>query len=264
MDELKIGGIIVGFVTLVLLLVACNPIAIVHTGERGIKTVMGKVQPESYTEGVHFVMPFVSDMKIMDIKTQKSNIVTQTYTKDLQQARITYVVNYNLQANNSHKMFGEVGKNYKDVVLVPVVEGTVKDVIGSFNANDLVGNRNIVTNNILAKLQDQLSNNYIDITDFQITDINYNDTFEKAVELKVQAEQEALKAKNTTIKITEEAKQKVISAEAEAKSMAIRANALAQNKALVEYEAVQKWSGNVPQVVCGKEMIPFINLNNLK
>lgn len=259
MDDLKIGGIIVGFVALVLLLVVCNPIAIVHTGERGIKTVMGKVQPESYTEGVHFVMPFVSDMKIMDIKTQKSNIVTQTYTKDLQQARITYVVNYNLQANNSHKMFGEVGKNYKDVVLVPVVEGTVKDVIGSFNANDLVGNRNIVTNNILAKLQNQLSNNYIDITDFQITDINYNDTFEKAVELKVQAEQEALKAKNTTIKITEEAKQKVISAEAEAKAIRIKAEALRQNRDLVNLTVAEKWDGHLPTHVLGNS-IPLLDL----
>lgn len=259
MDELKIGGIIVGFVAIVILFIMCNPIAIVHTGERGIKTVMGKVQPESYTEGVHFVMPFVSDMKIMDIKTQKSNIVTQTYTKDLQQARITYVVNYNLQANNSHKMFGEVGKNYKDVVLVPVVEGTVKDVIGSFNANDLVGSRNIVTNNILAKLQDQLSNNYIDITDFQITDINYNDTFEKAVELKVQAEQEALKAKNTTIKITEEAKQKVISAEAEAKAIRIKAEALRQNRDLVNLTVAEKWDGHLPTHVLGNS-IPLLDL----
>lgn len=259
MDELKVGGFIAGLVAIVILFVMCNPIAIVHTGERGIKTVMGKVQPESYAEGVHFVMPFVSDMKIMDIKTQKSNIVTQTYTKDLQQARITYVVNYNLQANNSHRMFGEVGKNYKDVVLVPVVEGTVKDVIGSFNANDLVGSRNIVTNNILAKLQDQLSNNYIDITDFQITDINYNDTFEKAVELKVQAEQEALKAKNTTIKITEEAKQKVISAEAEAKAIRIKAEALRQNRDLVNLTLAEKWDGKLSQYSMGNS-IPLFNI----
>ena len=259
MDELKIGGIVAGLVALVILLVACNPIAIVNAGERGVKVTLGQVSDESYTEGVHFVMPFVSSMHNMDVKTQKSNIVTQTYTKDLQQARITYVVNYNLQANNSHKMFGEVGKNYKDVVLVPVVEGTVKDVIGSFNANDLVGNRNIVTNNILVKLQDQLSNNYIDITDFQITDINYNDTFEKAVELKVQAEQEALKAKNTTIKITEEAKQKVISAEAEAKAIRIKAEALRQNRDLVNLTIAEKWDGHLPTHVLGNS-IPLLDL----
>ena len=97
------------------------------------------------------------------------------------------------------------------------------------------------------------------ITDFNITDIDYSDSFEKAIEGKVTAEQEALKAKNKTVQIQEEAKQKVISAEAEAKSMAIRANALTQNKALVEYEAVKKWDGKLPEYMMGNS-VPFINL----
>ena len=83
--------------------------------------------------------------------------------------------------------------------------------------------------------------------------------FEKAIESKVTAEQEALKAKNRTVQIQEEAKQKLISAEAEAKSMAIRANALTQNKALVEYEAVQRWDGKLPVYMMG-DTIPFVNL----
>ena len=93
-----------------------------------------------------------------------------------------------------------------------------------------------------------------------MTEINYSSTFEKAIEAKVTAEQEALKAKNKTVQIQEEAKQKLISAEAEAKSMKIRATALTQNKALVEYEAVQKWDGKMPQYMMG-DSVPFVNLN---
>lgn len=109
------------------------------------------------------------------------------------------------------------------------------------------------------KLQEQLDDNYISITDFNITDIDYSDAFEKAIESKVTAEQEALKAKNITVQVKEEARQKVIAAEAEAKSMAIRAQALTQNKALVEYEAVKKWDGKLPQYQMGGS-IPFINI----
>ena len=104
---------------------------------------------------------------------------------------------------------------------------------------------------------------YISVTDFQITAINYSDVFERAIESKVTAEQEALKAKNKTVQIEEEAKQKVIAAEAEAKSMAIRAQALSQNKSLVEYEAVQKWNGEMPQYMMGNS-VPFINLSPKK
>lgn len=258
-SEEKIG--VFGFLLLLIIIgfIFCNPLAIVGVGERGVKVTLGKVSPQSFTEGVHFVTPFISKIHKMDVKTQKSNIATIIFTKDIQQARLEYVINYNLQPENVHKMYKEVGKNYKDTILVPVVEGTVKNVVGSYNANDLVGSRAKATSDILMKLQEQLDDNYINVTDFNITNIDYSDSFERAVEAKTVAEQEALKAKNMTAKVSEEARQKVISAEAEAKSMAIRANALTQNKNLVEYEAVQKWDGKLPQYMMGNS-VPFVNL----
>lgn len=248
---------------LVVFIIICNPIAIVGVGERGVKVTLGQVSPQSYTEGIHLITPFISKIKNMDVKTQKTYIETDLYTKDIQQATISYVINYNLQPQNAHKMYREVGLGYVDNILMPVVEGTIKDVIGRWNAQDLVANRETATIDILEKLQKQLASRYINVTGFQITDINYSGGFERAIESKVTAEQEALKAKNRTVQIQEEAKQKIISAEAEAKSMAIRANALTQNKALVEYEAVQKWDGKLPEYMLGNSM-PFINIGAKK
>ena len=73
------------------------------------------------------------------------------------------------------------------------------------------------------------------------------------------AEQKAQEAVNNTKRIQEEADQKVITAQAEAEAMEIKAQALAKNKGLVEYEAVQKWNGQLPQYMLG-ESVPFINL----
>lgn len=245
---------------LIAFIVICNPIAIVGVGERGVKVTLGKVSPQSYTEGIHLITPFISKIKNMNVKTQKTFIETDLYTKDIQQAKISYVINYNLQPQNAHNMYREVGTGYVDMVLIPVAEGTIKDVIGKWNAQDLVANRETATVDILQKLQKQLAPRYIDVTGFQITDINYSNVFERSIESKVTAEQDALKAKNRTVQIQEEAKQKIISAEAEAKSMAIRANALSQNKALVEYEAVQKWDGHLPQYMMGNT-VPFLNMS---
>lgn len=258
-EEVATGLGIGALVVILLLIILGNPIAIVDAGQRGVKVSLGKVSPESYGEGVHFVAPFIAKIHKMDVKTQKSNIRTQVYTKDIQQADITYVMNYNLQPNNVHNMYREVGKDYVDKILIPTAEGTIKDVIGKWNAQDLIANREKATQEILTKLKAQLADNYINVTDFQITAVNYSDVFEKAIESKVTAEQEALKAKNITVQVQEEAKQKVIAAEAEAKSMAIRAQALSQNKSLVEYEAVQKWDGKLPQYMMGNS-VPFINL----
>ncbi len=259
MDKDKLAGVVTIIVLFVIAILMCNPIVVVGVGERGVKVTLGKVSPESLGEGMHFIMPYVQKIAKMDVKTQKYNTQTHVYTKDIQQARISYVVNYNLLSDSAYRMYQEVGMDYVSKVINPVLEGTIKDVIGKWNAQDLVANREEATNEILVKLRNQLADRYVNVSGFQIVDINYSEVFERAIESKVTAEQDALKAKNKTVQIQEEARQKVISAEAEARSMSIRANALTQNKALVEYEAVQKWNGILPQYMMGNS-VPFINL----
>jgi regulator of protease activity HflC (stomatin/prohibitin superfamily) len=88
--------------------------------------------------------------------------------------------------------------------------------------------------------------------------IDFDDQFETAIKEKQVAEQNALKAKNVTIQIEEQAKQTKIKAEAEAEAIRIKANALEKNPRLVEYEAVQKWDGKLPEYTGGA--IPFLNI----
>jgi regulator of protease activity HflC (stomatin/prohibitin superfamily) len=249
--------IIVGL--FILFLIVFQPMTIVGVGERGVKVTLGQTSPVALEEGVHFVMPFISTVKKMNVKTVKSNIATMAQSKDIQQARIVYVVNYNLQPENAPKMWRTVGRDYVSVVVMPTVEGIVKDTIGKWNAQDIVANREKVASEVLFKLNEKLGPKYINVSDFQITEIQYSQAFEQAIESKVTAEQEALKAKNKTVQVQEEARQKIIASEAEAKSMAIRAQALTQNKNLVEYEAVQKWDGKLPQYMMGNS-VPFVNL----
>ena len=260
MDKKLLGIPIIVVGLLICFIILCNPFVMVGPGERGIKITLGHVQPESFGEGLHTICPFVQKFRTMDVKTQRNTKTTAVYTKDIQQARITYVLNYNVQPDSVNKLFQQVGLDYESKILIPVVEGTIKDIIGKWNAQDLIANRERATGDILVKLQATLKDNYIDITDFQMTEINYSEVFERAIESKVTAEQEALKAKNKTVQVQEEAKQKVIAAEAEARSMAIRAQALNQNKSLVQYEAVQKWDGKMPQYMMGNA-VPFINMN---
>lgn len=246
-------------VLFVLFLIVFQPMTIVGVGERGVKVTLGQTSPVALEEGVHFVMPFISTVKKMNVKTVKSNIATMAQSKDIQQARIVYVVNYNLQPENAPKMWRTVGRDYVSVVVMPTVEGIVKDTIGKWNAQDIVANREKVASEVLFKLNEKLGPKYINVSDFQITEIQYSQAFEQAIESKVTAEQEALKAKNKTVQVQEEARQKIIASEAEAKSMAIRAQALTQNKNLVEYEAVQKWDGKLPQYMMGNS-VPFVHL----
>lgn len=260
MDKVKLIGILSIVFIAIALIGIFNPIVMVKVGQRGIVVTLGNPSEKIKKEGAHLILPIIQELVTMDVRTQKKQVKTEVYTKDIQQARIEYVLNYNLSEDGVYDMLTKVGMNYEDKMIIPTVEGVIKNVIGKWNAQDLVANRELATKDIYTILSQELKNSKIIVSNFQITDLNYSDVFEKAIENKVTAEQEALKAKNKTVQIQEEAKQKIIAAEAEAKSMAIRAQALTQNKALVEYEAVQKWNGKLPEYMLG-DTVPFLNLD---
>ena len=243
----------------VVIIFLMNSFTIVETGHRGVKVVLGKVQPESLEEGLYFYNPIISTIKKMDVRVQKYDIETSTYTKDVQQAKMHIVMNYNLEKTKAHEMLENVGSDWEEKLIPQAVNGTVKAVIGKWDAVDLIGNRSKAQEEIQTMLTEALGNRDVHVTRVEIANIDYTPEFEKAVESKVVAIQTAEQEKNKTVQIQEQAKQRVMSAKAEAESMSIRAQALSQNKGLVEYEAVQKWDGKLPTYMLGGAT-PFINV----
>jgi regulator of protease activity HflC (stomatin/prohibitin superfamily) len=74
-----------------------------------------------------------------------------------------------------------------------------------------------------------------------------------------QAKAEAEKVRQTA---SGEADGKLIIATAEAKAIRIKADALAQNAKLVEWSAIEKWDGHMPQITGGS--VPFVNIPGTK
>ena len=253
--------IAVAIIAIVVLSVAGCGIKVVDTGHRGIETRFGKVVSESLDEGIYFYNPITSAIVEMDTRVQRKDGETDTYTRDVQQAVIKYTLNYRLQQNAAHLMYRDVGRDWDDRLVPQVVLGTLKEVVGKWDAVDLIANRDKAGLAAFEAIRRNLGERYVDVSRFEITDIAYTHEFENSVEQKVIAQQKAIEEQNRTKQIEEQARQKVLSAEAEAKSMQIRAEALEQNAKLVEWEAVQKWNGVLPQYVLGSGATPFINLN---
>ena len=232
----------------------------IDTGNRGVRTTWGEVTAtKPLEEGLYFYSPIGGNIIEYDGKTQTYSLEIETYTRDIQTANMEITLNYRLDLDNIILLHKEIGKNYEYKVLRPNSETIIKDVIGKWDAANLVANREKATEDIKEKLNKTLSAFYIHITSVSLKNIEYSDAFERAIEAKVVATQKAEEAKNRTAEIQEEAKQKVLAAEAEAKSMAIRSQALSQNQNLVAYEAVQKWNGVLPVNIYGSAPIPFIN-----
>lgn len=247
------------------LMIALHPFTVVDTGHRGIQTTFGKVTSEPLDSGLYFFNPLTSSVHQMDVRTLTWSTETQCYTKDIQTAKLNFTLNYNLEPSAVAEIYKTVGVDWSNVLLPQIVQGTLKDVIGKWDAVDLIANRGKANTAIQDAVTAALAEKHIIVTKFEITNIDYNDEFEKAVEAKVNAVQHAAEAQNKTVQVTEEAKQRVIAAKADAEAMQIKSNALSQNQNLVAYEAVQKWDGklsvisggngsilNIPQAMLGK------------
>jgi regulator of protease activity HflC (stomatin/prohibitin superfamily) len=263
--RLPIGRILVwvGIAALAIIVVSftgCG-IKIVDTGHRGIETRFGKVVSESLPEGFYWFNPFTSAIVEIDTRIQRQDGETDTYTRDVQQAAIKYTLNYRLQQDAAHLMYRDIGRDWEVKLIPQVVLGTLKEVVGKWDAVDLISNRDKAANTAFDQIRANLAERNVEVSRFEITDIAYTREFENSVEQKVIAQQKAIEEQNRTKQIEEQARQKVLSAEAEAKSIQIRAQALERNAKLVEWEAVQKWNGVLPQYMLGGGATPFINLN---
>jgi regulator of protease activity HflC (stomatin/prohibitin superfamily) len=243
----------------ILTLTACEQI---DTGHRGVRVTFGEVDEKagSLSEGLYFYNIFTSSIKEMDTRVQRAEGTANTYTKDVQQADIKYVVNFHLDPNAAHTMYKTVGMNWYAALVPQAVEGIMKQVVGHYDAVDLIEHRGKATEEIQKAIADSLKSKLVIIDRVELVNIQYHKAFEKAVEEKVVAVQKAVEEKNRTVQVQEQAKQQIISAQAQAESMRIRSNALLANPKLVEYEAVQKWDGKLPQYMLGNS-VPFVNMN---
>jgi len=262
--NIPVGKILMWLVIVVIAIVVVSfagcGIKVVDTGQRGIETRFGKVVSESLPEGLYFYNPLTSNIVEMDTRVQRTDSETDTYTRDVQQAAIKYTLNYRLQQNAAHIMYKDIGRDWEMKLIPQVVLGTLKEVVGKWDAVDLIANRDKAGNTAFEAIRANLAERNVEVSRFEITDIAYTHEFENSVEQKVIAQQKAIEEQNRTKQIEEQARQKVLSAEAEAKSMQIRAQALEQNAKLVQWEAVQKWNGVLPQYMLGGGSVPFINL----
>lgn len=242
-------------------LTACG-FEVVDTGHRGIRVDLGKVEGDSLIEGLYFYNPFTSSIVEYSVQQETWTDTTAVFTHDTQRTDIAFAVTFSADPSSVgdlYKTFGDE-QALETKVIKPVVTASIKDAIGQVNADELVGKREIVTKNCLHAVQENLRSRHVLVSDLQFTNIDFDDAYEKAVEQKVVATQEAQKAVNETVKIKEQAKQTVATAEAEAQAMKIKTAALAQSHSLVELEAVKKWNGVLPQYNFGGNNMPFIDV----
>ena len=254
----------------------------VDTGEVAVVKHLGEAK-EVKDPGLSYDFWMTNTYEYINTQTQELTIETMAYSSDAQVMTIQMTVQYNMCGDKAVEIVKQYGNaEALKSRITSIITETPKSVVSKRTAMDIIANRGEITPEVEAAIVESIGEDYfVNITKVTITNIDFSDAFESAVEEKMIAEQTKLKAdyeNQTKIAKAEadaEAKLKAAQAEieiekanAEAKKIAAEAeaeaNRLVQNSItdkILEKQYLEKWNGALPNVVAGEDasiMIPSI------
>lgn len=243
-----------------------SSIRLVRAGERGVLLSWGAVQDKILDEGIHLVNPVSDSVINMSTQVHKDEIDTEAASKDLQIVTSTIATNYHLDPDKVHWIYQNIGINYLDRVISPSVEESVKAVTAKFTATELLTKRQEVKSDISTQLKERLIKYHIVIDDVSITDFEFSEEFNDAIEKKQIAQQEAERAEYLRQQAEIEKETQILVAQGEAEAQRLQAETLTPEvlqKLEIEkdLQAIYYWNGQLPLYV-GGDNIPFIDLRN--
>ena len=186
-------GVAVGALVLGVALLFVSFIAIVDTGHIGIVTTFGQVENYTYEPGLHFVAPW-HQVTEMDNRVQKQTVELSCFSSDIQEVKMVYTINYQVDKENAQHLYQTVGMNYYEVVVKPAIAEATKIITARYTAEQLVQERNNLAEGIEQQLLLELKESYINVVSTAIEDLDFTDAFTNAVEAKQVAEQKKKQA----------------------------------------------------------------------
>lgn len=241
---------VVGAFALVLIF---STVFTVESGTRKIVMTAGEATSVA-EEGINFKVPFYQGTRGVDVKTQKASQSARAASKDLQIVSSTISVNYRYDSNKLIEIYKNTGFDINDNIISPRIQETLKAVASKYSAEELITQREKAKGDIDQILKKDLRKYNIIVEDVQLTEFNFSEEFDKAIESKQTEVQKTLKAKNILQRTQIEAESRIAQALGEAEAIRIQAEAI-QNQGGAEYVSlkwVEKWDGKTPEFVSGE------------
>ncbi len=244
-----------------LLFLFLSTFTIIPAGHRGVVLTFGAVSGRILGEGLHVIIPFAERVEKIEVRTVKLEAKASAYSKDLQTVDSDVALNYHVDPTSVNLLYKDLGSDYEGRIIQPAIQESIKEVSAKYTAQELIEQRAKVKDEIKTALTGRLVSRYLTLDEFSITNFSFSDGYDKAVEAKQVAQQEALKAENDLKRIEVEAEQRVAQAKAEAEAIKIQAAAITQQggRDYVSLQWIQKWDGKLPTTVLG-DAVPMINI----
>lgn len=242
----------------------------VDSGEVAVVKHLGEIK-EVRTAGTSFDLWVTNKYHKYDTKVQNVDIETAAYSSDAQTMNVKMTLQYQIMADNVIDIATQYGSlEVLESRIQSIAVEKTKAVLSSYKAMDIIATRASISPAVEAAIKDAIGEEYfVNVVTVVLTNIDFSDAFEKAVEDKMIAEQAKLKAEYENEKkvaqaaAEAEAKLKAAQAEieiakAEAEALKIAAEAEAEanriiteslTDIIIEKILADAWDGRLPDVV---------------
>ncbi|MCM1523400.1 MAG: prohibitin family protein [Ruminococcus sp.] len=246
----KTGRIAAGIIAAAaVIIVGAGAFTTVDAGHTGVILTFGKVSDTVLGEGLHVKIPFVQQVVQIDNRVLKAEVDCSSASSDLQTVSSTIALNYRVKNEASASIYRDVGPTYENVIIAPAIQECVKAVTARYTAEQLITERQSISDQMKELLFDKVSSYGIDIEIFNIISFEFTAEYNAAIEAKQTAQQNALKAQQDLQRIKVEAEQTVAKAQAEAEAYRLKSEQITPQMIAMEY--IDKWDGKLPAVAGG-------------
>lgn len=235
----------------------------VPAGYRGVVLRFGAPTGTILGEGLYMVAPFINAVELMSVQVVAYEAVAEAASRDLQDVRTKVTLNYSLDPGRVVDIYRQLRQDYEARIIRPAIQESVKAATARFTAEELITRRPEVRDAIQQNVSQRLVRFGLRDEAMSITDFAFSKAFNEAIEAKVTAQQQVLKAERDLLRVRLEAQQQIEQARAQAEALRIqKENVTPQLVELrrieAEIRAIEKWNGHLPTYVSGP--VPILDV----
>jgi regulator of protease activity HflC (stomatin/prohibitin superfamily) len=229
----------------------------VRQGNVGVKRTIGKIHDNSLPAGPRWYNPFVSKIIIVPVNTQNLEVSLPLPSKEGLNVETQISILYHVDEAKATDIIGTIGPDYLNTIILPVFRAAAADVTAKFMAKDMhTGNRLDIENAIKAKMMQLIGDRGFVIEAVLLKSVNLPSGLYRAIEEKLQAEQEAQRMEFVLQKERQEAERKKIEAGGVRDANQIISEGL--TPAIIQYKSLEVYkdlsqSPNAKVIIGGSE-----------
>lgn len=248
-------------IIIAILLIIAKPFTIINSGELGIKATAGKFAPNTLEPGLHFFIPIIQDIIVLDAKvrmisyssteqiggtgmyqqkvisgsisnapsiiTKEAITVKDTRGLDF---NIDLAVQYQLNRDNAPNTIAKWGLDWENKIIDQAVREVVREIAGKYNVEHIPQKRSEFAEEIKTGIENNIKSqegNPVTLRSVQLRETIFPKSVKEQIE-RVQLANQQVEITKNEVKIAEEnARKLVVQAQGEANAAKTRAQGVA-------------------------------------